>query len=237
MQLPDSQLAWPVSYAAICEIARSEGLRLTAYRCQAGVWTIGRGHTAGVRPGDRLDSAAAADQLLLHDLTILCRQLEALLTRPASANELGAMLSLAYNIGLAGFARSTVLRQHNAGNRQAAARAFGLWNRVGGIESAGLTARRAREKALYLEPEEQEAPAMPQAVDPESRLHRSPLAQSGMVTLLSGAATAAASIAEPLQRATGDTGVQPGLLLAILLLLVGAVVLWQRLQQRQEGWA
>ena len=69
---------------------------------------------------------------------------------PATGNELGAMTCLAYNIGIAGFARSSVLRLHKAGEKAAAESAFKLWNKQAGRVLNGLTRRRAAEAALYL---------------------------------------------------------------------------------------
>jgi lysozyme len=60
------------------------------------------------------------------------------------------MVALAYNIGLAGFRRSSVLHHHNAGNKAAAGNAFRLWNKAGGKVLAGLTRRREAERLLYL---------------------------------------------------------------------------------------
>lgn len=71
----------------------------------------------------------------------------------ATPLQLGAMVALAYNIGLAGFARSSVCRLHNAGDHKGAAKAFGLWNKQAGNVLAGLTRRRAAEAALYLSKE------------------------------------------------------------------------------------
>jgi GH24 family phage-related lysozyme (muramidase) len=69
---------------------------------------------------------------------------------PTTPAQFGAMMALAYNIGVAGFARSSVLRLHKAGDKQGAARAFGAWNKQAGRALAGLTRRRAAEAALYL---------------------------------------------------------------------------------------
>ena len=49
-------------------IKKYEGLRLTAYRCPAGVWTIGYGHTKGVKQGQKI-SSEEAEKLLIEDLT------------------------------------------------------------------------------------------------------------------------------------------------------------------------
>lgn len=64
-------------------------------------------------------------------------------------NQFDAMVSLAYNIGLGGFAGSTVLRDHNAGNHAGAQAAFGMWVKQAGKVLAGLTKRRAAEAAIY----------------------------------------------------------------------------------------
>lgn len=167
---PDNQLPWPIAWPAVLEIARSESCRLKAYRCPAGVWTIGWGRTKGVQPGDTC-TQEQADAWLLEDLTEFAAGVKAALQRPASLHELGAMVSLAYNIGLGGFRGSTVLRKHNAGDPQAAADAFRLWNkaRVSGVLTVlpGLVARRAREAALYLTPDDDEPERIAQAVATE----------------------------------------------------------------------
>ncbi len=186
MTQPNSELDWPIAYEAVLEIARSEGCRLKAYRCPAGKPTIGWGHTRGVKMGDTC-TQEQADAWFVEDLTEFTDGVQRALKRDASENELGALVSLAYNIGLAGFARSTVLKRHNEGDRQSAARAFALWNkaRINGVLQVvdGLTSRRAREAALYLSDDTQ---PMPQVVEPESSLKNSPIATAGVTSILAG---------------------------------------------------
>lgn len=247
---PDPNLPWPIPMPAVGLIAESEGLRLKAYRCPAGVWSIAYGETQGVKPGDTC-TKEQADRWLLEDLQERAGAVGAMCTIDPSPAELGAMVSLAYNIGLEAFRRSTVLRQHNAGNRQAAARAFGLWNkaRVNGalVELPGLTARRARESALYLTGDE-EPQAMPQAVEAESKVSQSPIARSGAVTAGAGILAGLGSLGEsvgaikaPLDAAKSvivDTlGVPPDWILPLVLIAVGALIVRHRLRQRSEGWA
>lgn len=272
--LPDPSLAWPIPLAALAILAEYEqgpdgGCALVAYRCPAGVWTIGWGETDAVRPGDTC-TKEQADRWLLEDLQERVAAIRQLCKVEPSPHELGAFVLLAYNIGLAAFGRSTVLRQHNAGNRQAAARAFGLWNKArnpvtGQLEVLnGLTSRRAREAALYLTPEagfERTA----QAVEAESSLARSPIAQGSVVTIGAGAVTAITELAPALQEVTAAAdganaalapikgalgairalvgavadfvGIPPGGLLAIALIAVGWWVLSKRREQRREGWS
>lgn len=230
------------------------GVALVSYRCPAGVWTLGWGETDGVRPGDRC-TKEEADRWLCEDLTERVRAVRDLCTVEPSPNECGALVSLAYNIGMDGFARSSVLRAHNAGDRQAAARAFGLWNKArdpqtGKLrELAGLTARRALEKALYLQPEPGQAPAaMPQAVEAESKPAASPLNRSGVAALGAGVVSVVAEAGEslgglsvPLGKVRGllvDTlGIPTGWILPILLVGIGLSVMYWRQKQRRDGWA
>lgn len=149
------------------------GPALTPYRCPAGVLTIGFGHTKGVKPGDRLPSKVYAEIMLDDDLLEYAKQVDDLVGgAPTSKHERAAMVSLNYNIGVGGFAKSSVLRLHKAGDKAGAARAFGMWNKatVDGklVEMPGLTRRRAAETALYLTPDTDghisRVPAMPQEV-------------------------------------------------------------------------
>lgn len=68
----------------------------------------------------------------------------------ATSCQHSALVSLAYNIGLANFAKSSVARLHNAERYAEAAQAFALWNKAGGVVLPGLVSRRAAEAAMYL---------------------------------------------------------------------------------------
>lgn len=252
--LPDPSLPWPLPMAAVALIAEAEGLRLKAYRCPAGIWTIGWGETQGVKPGDTC-TQEQADRWLLEDLTDRTAAVRALCTVPPSPAELGAMVSLAYNIGVDGLRRSTVLRQHNAGNRQAAARAFALWNKARSpangelAELPGLTARRARETALYLTDDEPEAPTrMPQAVEAESSPMRGPMGKAAAVIVgapvveMASQASEGFAVLKPAVTAAREfvastLGVPTQWVVPVLLVIAGVLVLRWRLKQRSEGWA
>lgn len=138
-----------IGAAGLALIKSFEGKRLTAYKCPAGVWTIGYGSTGPhVRPGMTI-SEAEAEALLRKDLARFENTVAAALPN-ATQNQFDAMVSLAFNIGSAAFAQSTVVRRAKAGNHAGAADAFHMWNKAGGQEIAGLVRRRAAEAALYL---------------------------------------------------------------------------------------
>ena len=113
-----------ISDAGLKLIKDSEGLRLKAYQDSVGVWTIGYGHTPS-HEGDTI-TQEEADTLFAEDIAKFADGVDNLIADSAGEtdNEFGAMVSLAYNVGLGNFKHSTVLREHNAGNYQAAADAF-----------------------------------------------------------------------------------------------------------------
>ena len=157
--------------AGVALLTKSEGIRLTAYLCPAGVPTIGRGHTDGitadmVRDGYTI-TPAQERELFRQDMDKWEHDVLECLTRKPNENQLAAFICFAYNIGIGGFRGSTVVREFEAGNDRAAATAFGMWNKatVNGhkIVLNGLVTRRAAESALYLTPVTPDP--MPQAVD------------------------------------------------------------------------
>lgn len=130
-------------------IKESESLRLEAYKCPAGIWTIGYGHTGDVSDGQRI-TAHQAEAILEFDLSSFEEGVGKLAPK-ANANQFSAMVSLAFNVGLTAFAKSTLLKEHLAGRHMNAAVEFGKWTHGGGKVLPGLVKRRAREAALYLE--------------------------------------------------------------------------------------
>lgn len=137
---------------AINLIKAHEGLRLQAYRCPAGVWTIGYGHTTGVRPGQVI-TAGRADQLLLADLTALAGTLDSM-QRAAGislpANRRSALLSFAFNVGINALRGSILWRKVVANQSDPTIAAeFARWKYAAGRVMPGLVARRAAESVLY----------------------------------------------------------------------------------------
>lgn len=137
-------------------IAQFEGLRLKAYQDTAGVWTIGYGTTKNpdtgqkIKEGDTITKAKALDWLK-KDTAAFKAGVEKLVKVPVNDNQLAALTSLAYNIGLTAFGRSTLLRylNSNVAKEQVAAQ-FLRWNRSGGQIVRGLTIRRKLESDLFL---------------------------------------------------------------------------------------
>lgn len=134
-------------------IKKWEGCRLTAYPdpgTGADPWTIGYGSTGPDVTEGLIWSQAQAERRLSEDVAKFMGGVKAALKRPATPAQLGAMTSLAYNIGLGAFKGSTLLKQFNAGNTAEAAEQFLRWNRAGGKVMAGLTNRRKDERSEFL---------------------------------------------------------------------------------------
>jgi lysozyme len=150
-----------VSAAGRKMIEGFEGLRLQAYQDVVGVWTIGYGHTEGVRPGQVI-TQEQADQMFADDLdNIYGAGVETMIgTAPTTQNQFDAMVSLAYNIGVGAFGRSSVRRKHMLDDYTGAVAAFLLYNRAGGRVLPALSRRRAVEAALYSAAAPQDTPAV-----------------------------------------------------------------------------
>jgi len=125
----------------ISKLKEFEGLRLTAYRCSGGVWTIGYGHTKDVRRGQRI-SRVEADRLLRDDL----REVESYVNGIAEVNTQGkfdAVVDFCFNLGARSFAHSTLYKYIKARRSSADIRQqFRRWIYADGKVQDGLRRRR-----------------------------------------------------------------------------------------------
>jgi lysozyme len=169
-----------VSLFGIELIKAFEGFYARPYKCPAGVWTQGYGHTAAAGPpeiGGVWSESRASDILAKTVADRYAAPVEKLLTRKPTQAQFDAMVSFAYNVGVANFRRSSVLRLFNAGEMRGAAISFHAWNKAAGRVLPGLTRRRASEALVFAgvkdldfdgrrDPGEPIYGAMAQAVDP-----------------------------------------------------------------------
>lgn len=126
-----------------------EGLRLKSYQDPVGVWTIGYGATRGVTAGMSV-SNEQAEGMLQNDINRFEPELDRLVKVPLNQGQWDALMSFVYNLGAANLGSSTLLKLLNAGDYAGAADQFLRWNKAGGQVLAGLTKRRAAERALFL---------------------------------------------------------------------------------------
>lgn len=139
-----------VSENGVALVAKFEGCQLQAYRCPAGVWTIGYGHTQGVQPGQKLSSIDEAKKLLKSDLQKYADYVNEYVKKgtiqfPLNQNQFDALTSFCYNCGQANL--KTLVAGRDA---EMVAEKMLLYNKGGGKILAGLTRRREEEQKLFL---------------------------------------------------------------------------------------
>jgi lysozyme len=239
---------WKIPIEAVRLIANYEDCFLTAYKCPAGIWTIGWGETEGVIPGTTW-TKEYADQRFNEQVNSFADSVSRMCTIYTNPQQLGALTSLAYNIGLGALRKSTVLRAHNAGDIAAASRAFNLFNKakVNGVlnEVIGLIARRAAESALYLKTENVPyAEPVVQEVAPESTLSHSPISRAGVISVIAGVAATVGELFGgiiPVIRQAKDIAdalnINPVMVVGVVIAGAGITSVYWRWKQRQGGWS
>jgi lysozyme len=129
-------------------IKKFEGLELNAYKCAAGVWTIGYGHTKDVVEGD-VWTEADADDALKHELIEFEGYINDLVECSLTQNQFDALVSWVYNLGPANLKASTLLKRLNANDYEDVPSQLKRWNKAGGKVLEGLIRRREAEALLF----------------------------------------------------------------------------------------
>ena len=137
-----------VSQNCVELIKHFEGFEDTAYLCPANVWTIGYGRTRNVKEGDRI-TEAQAERDLLEELEEFKHQVLHSVKVELTQNELDALTSWTYNLGVGNLNSSTLLKKLNAGSKDEVPAEMLRWNKAGGEVLAGLTKRREAEAELW----------------------------------------------------------------------------------------
>lgn len=139
-------MGFKISNEGLNLIKKWEGLRLTAYKCAAGVWTIGYGHTGGVYAGMKI-SESQATEYLRQD----CQRFENYVNNrnyvpiTLNQNQFDALVSFAFNCG-----QNNLKKLCEGRSAQQIANALPNYNKAAGKVLSGLTQRRNEEKALFL---------------------------------------------------------------------------------------
>ena len=143
-----------ITNLAFQKIKEFEGCRLQAYQDAAGIWTIGYGHTYGVRPGDKI-SQQYADMLLQDDIENVERQLMALHDSEVlnmTPQQLDAVVSFVFNLGIKRWQYSTLRRCIMLGKpKEVIRKEWMQWVRAGGKQLPGLVKRRQWEFNRFYE--------------------------------------------------------------------------------------
>lgn len=140
-----------VAALAVSIIGGFEGMRTVAYQDVVGVWTICAGETLNVRRGMTM-TIPACNAMLLRRLDEFADGVERCVpsAKDMPAARYVSHVSIAYNIGIGGYCKSSIARLTNAGYVRAGCDALMKYNRAGGVVFPGLTRRRAAERELCL---------------------------------------------------------------------------------------
>jgi len=168
-----------------------EGFRAEAYKDPVGVWTIGFGHTSAAGEpavaGGLKVTREEAEIILKRDVENFATGVAAKVTAALDDAQFSALVSFAYNVGLANFAKSSVLAAVNKGDLAAVPRRLQMWTKAGGRVLPGLVKRRAAEAALFVSgPGSDETASAPVEPVPGKVLPKSTTALAAIISALAG---------------------------------------------------
>ena len=130
-------------------IKKYEGCVLKSYKCPSGVWTIGYGHTNGVKNGMQITKAQALNYLK-QDLITFEKAVTNYVKVPLNQNQFDALISFSFNCGSGALKTSTLLKKLNSCDYNGAANELLKWNKSNGKVLNGLVRRRQEENELFL---------------------------------------------------------------------------------------
>jgi lysozyme len=137
-----------ISQEGLSLIKKFEGCELEAYKCAAGVWTIGYGSTNNVNEGMEI-SQERADMLLLEDVEVFEEAVNKLVEVPLEQNQFDALVSWTFNLGSTNLKNSTLLKVLNDKDYEGVPAQIKRWNKAGGKVLQGLIRRREAEALLF----------------------------------------------------------------------------------------
>ena len=137
-----------ISQEGISLIKKFEGCELEAYKCAAGVWTIGYGHTKDVKEGDSI-LKEDAESMLVHELQEYCNDVDIAVKVDLKQNEFDALVSWTYNLGLTNLNSSTMLKVLNECKHNEVPAQMKRWNKASGQVKQGLVRRREAEALMF----------------------------------------------------------------------------------------
>ena len=230
-------------------IKEFEGIRLTAYKCPADVWTIGIGHTSAagapeVKPGMTI-TVQEAYEILNNDLNQYEDAINKFVKVPLTQNQFDALVSFVYNVGVGAFQKSTLLKKLNAGQYNAVPGELMKWTKAGGKELPGLVRRRRAEAALWRGVDEtssigDDARVEPDLPKPSKTMAQSKEGNAALITAGLGGITAAKDVADTVKQAGDSVNsllsmlMSPIFLLPVLIVVAGLAIWYWRRQRLQE---
>ena len=129
-------------------IKKFEGCKLKSYKCPAGVWTIGYGHTEDIKEGD-IVSPEEANKLLRADVFKFEEYVDDNVMVELTQNQFDALVAWTFNLGVGNLRNSTMLKKLNNADYTSVPFEMKRWNKAGGKTLDGLVRRRQAESLLF----------------------------------------------------------------------------------------
>ena len=230
-------------------LKKFEGCKLKAYRCPAGVCTIGYGHTSSAGVPEVTDgmiiTQADADEILRRDLIKYERSVQDLIKVKLTQNQFDVLVDFAYNAGVGNLKSSTMLKKINAGDLDAVPAELMKWTKGGGKVLPGLVRRRQAAGAWWTaqdHPDDhQDHRAEPEA-PPKRTMVESKQGNAALLTAGIGGLGAAKEIAAQAKDASDMADQFAGLLgnpnfvtMAVVVGLGGAIWYWRKKNMDEHG--
>jgi lysozyme len=137
-----------ISLEGLSLIKRFEGCRLKAYKCSAGVLTIGYGHTGGVTETDTI-TQDDANKLLQEDVAKFEEYVDDNVIVELNQGQFDALVAWTFNLGPGNLRESTMLKKLNEADYTSVPNEMKRWNKAGGKTLDGLIRRRNAEALLF----------------------------------------------------------------------------------------
>ena len=137
-----------ISLEGLSLIKKFEGCKLEAYKCSAGVWTIGYGHTTGVKEGD-VCTQEEAEKFLRGDIFKFEEYVQDSVKVDLDQSQFDALVAWTFNLGPGNLRSSTMLKKLNNGEYESVPFEMRRWNKAGGKTLDGLIRRRQAESLLF----------------------------------------------------------------------------------------
>lgn len=236
------------SDAGLLLIKQFESVKLKAYKCPAGVWTIGVGHTSAagppkVSPG-MVISPQEADRILRADVADIDNDMSWLIKVELTQNQWDAIASWTFNCGVGALQKSTLLKRINAKQFDKVPAELMKWTKGGGKELPGLVRRRRAEAKLWRDIDEsvpidhEESRATPEIPSPPKSMLASKEGNAAIVSGVAAAAGAAEVAKQVSETATtfGELLKNPVFIaLVVVAALAGAIWYWRKKRNDEEG--
>jgi len=137
-----------ISQEGLALIKKFEGCELEAYKCPAGVWTIGYGHTKDVKEGDKINKDEA-NYLLQEEMIEFESYIDDMVEVELNQSQYDALCAWVYNLGPSNLGSSTLLKVLNEGKYEEVPQQIKRWNKANGEVLTGLIRRREAEALLF----------------------------------------------------------------------------------------